>query len=73
MTRLVGAPSAAWTLQGATAMLIRPDEYAVWASDAPAPGERLSAGRAALQYWCGDCARESNGAPPHAMRKGAQT
>ena len=31
-------------------MLIRPDEYAAWASDAPAPGERLSAGRAALQY-----------------------
>ena len=29
-------------------MLIRPDEYAAWASDAPAPGERLSAGRAAL-------------------------
>jgi 2-polyprenyl-6-methoxyphenol hydroxylase-like FAD-dependent oxidoreductase len=34
-------------------VLVRPDGYAAWASDAPTPDERFSAGRAALQRWCG--------------------
>jgi 2-polyprenyl-6-methoxyphenol hydroxylase-like FAD-dependent oxidoreductase len=45
--------AAAATSNWPTAMLLRPDGYAAWASDAPEPGERLSAGRAALQHWCG--------------------
>ena len=47
--RLAAVATSNWP----TVMLLRPDGYAAWASDAPAPGERLSAGRAALQHWCG--------------------
>jgi hypothetical protein len=34
-------------------LLVRPDGYAAWASDASAPREQISAGRAALRHWCG--------------------
>jgi hypothetical protein len=34
-------------------LLIRPDGYAAWATNASAPGEQLSAGRTALSHWCG--------------------
>ena len=34
-------------------LLVRPDGYAAWAGDTSEPGERLSAGLAALRHWCG--------------------
>ena len=34
-------------------LLVRPDGYAAWATHVSAPGEQLSAGRAALRHWCG--------------------
>jgi hypothetical protein len=34
-------------------LLVRPDGYAAWATDAPAAEERFSAGRVALRRWCG--------------------
>ncbi|MEU9119603.1 FAD-dependent oxidoreductase [Streptomyces sp. NPDC048506] len=44
---------AAWRSDRRTAVLIRPDGYVAWATDATAPEERTAALRTALRHWTG--------------------
>nr|WP_258527825.1 FAD-dependent monooxygenase [Streptomyces sp. NBRC 110611] len=44
---------AAWRGDRRTAVLVRPDGYIAWATDATAPEERAAALRTALRHWTG--------------------
>ncbi|MER7987553.1 FAD-dependent monooxygenase [Streptomyces noursei] len=45
--------TACWASERRTALLVRPDGYVAWATDATAPGERAAALRSALARWTG--------------------
>ncbi|MFG2828889.1 FAD-dependent monooxygenase [Streptomyces sp. NPDC048434] len=45
--------TASWRSDRRTALLVRPDGYIAWATDATAPAERATALRAALLHWTG--------------------
>ncbi|GES33001.1 FAD-dependent oxidoreductase [Streptomyces angustmyceticus] len=45
--------TASWRSDRRTALLVRPDGYIAWATDATAPAERATALRCALQQWTG--------------------
>jgi len=55
IVRASTVPTLAWP----ALLLVRPDGYAAWATNASAPGEQLSAGRAALSHWCGSAIVDS--------------
>ncbi|MEU8786528.1 FAD-dependent monooxygenase [Streptomyces sp. NPDC048637] len=45
--------TASWRSARRTALLVRPDGYIAWATDATAPAERTAALRGALAHWTG--------------------
>ncbi|MFI9049574.1 FAD-dependent monooxygenase [Streptomyces sp. NPDC053427] len=45
--------TASWESDRRTALLVRPDGYVAWATDATAPAERTTALRTALVHWTG--------------------
>ncbi|MFJ9471354.1 FAD-dependent monooxygenase [Streptomyces caniferus] len=45
--------TASWRSARRTALLVRPDGYIAWATDATAPAERATALRSALLHWTG--------------------
>lgn len=45
--------TACWASERRTALLVRPDGYVAWATDATDPGERATALRSALARWTG--------------------
>ncbi|MFJ9851517.1 FAD-dependent oxidoreductase [Streptomyces sp. NPDC101150] len=45
--------AASWASDRRTALLVRPDGYVAWATDATAPAERAAALRSALLQWTG--------------------
>ncbi|MFF2812103.1 FAD-dependent oxidoreductase [Streptomyces sp. NPDC058000] len=45
--------TASWASGRRTALLVRPDGYIAWATDATAPAERATALRTALDHWTG--------------------
>ncbi|MFF9788042.1 FAD-dependent monooxygenase [Streptomyces nigrescens] len=45
--------TASWRSPRRTALLVRPDGYIAWATDATAPAERAAALRGALAHWTG--------------------
>ncbi len=49
-------------LRGAVAVLVRPDGYAAWSTDAPDPEVRAAECGKALTRWCGDKSRSGTGA-----------
>ena len=48
------------------AVLVRPDGYIAWASDAPDPAARAAAARAAAALWCGRASAPAPASPPAA-------
>jgi 2-polyprenyl-6-methoxyphenol hydroxylase-like FAD-dependent oxidoreductase len=47
-------------------VLVRPDGYIAWASDAPDPAARAAAARAAAALWCGPASAPASAGPPGA-------
>ncbi|MFC9240108.1 FAD-dependent monooxygenase [Streptomyces decoyicus] len=63
--------TASWQSGRRTALLVRPDGYIAWATDATAPAERALALRSALLHWTG--AAPEDGAPIGTARPAALT
>ncbi|MFB6439009.1 FAD-dependent oxidoreductase [Streptomyces sp. NPDC056411] len=56
---------AAWRSSRHTAVLIRPDGYVAWATDATGPAERAAALRTALLQWTGAAPEVASTTPVH--------